>query len=97
MAKTKIDDLAQGTEELGAAEQKTAKGGALQVAGSAATIAAAQGGAVLAAGASSILLATQRRKGAAAPIAPAPGDGDSSSVQANPLYKSASLPKKPLP
>ncbi len=46
MAKTKIDDLAKGTEEMDAKEQKAAKGGAVIV--EAATLKASQTSAALA-------------------------------------------------
>ena len=96
MAKTKIDDLAQDTEELGPDQQKAVKGGALPVvavqAGAVGSATVRAGGAPAMLAGAAAIFATQRR---AAPVADLQSAGEPSQSQDNPLYEGAQ-PKKPL-
>jgi hypothetical protein len=92
MARTRIEDLAHDVDELGAAEQKEVKGGAVPVVNTAVVGAATAGaGTMIAAG--GVLAATHRK---ASNVTGAAQEGAMASGQTNPLYQSAVVAKDGL-
>lgn len=97
MAKTRIDDLAQDTEELGATEQKAVKGGALATPAVAAVAAGAAGAGVALMGAAVGLATFAARHKAPAGTFNALAGAETGSTRENPLYEGArNLAESPL-